>query len=263
MITKKQKIILIAVAIAIAAAAFICGVTRNSNSRVHPKIAPVVEAVYALGIVKTDRWYHVRFGMNAVIQRLYVVEGQEIAAGSPLLMTDSGIIFRAPFAGIITQVAFRESEMAPAGQAIMTLADIKTMYVRVSLDQKSIVQVRKGQKAELSFENLRDSRTEGIVESVYPSSNEFVARIAVKYFPEGVLPEMNCDTAIVIRKKDAALLIPKKAITNNEVEIERKGNRIRVQVRTRSVDRDFSEILEGDITQEDFVVVRPKKNSSQ
>lgn len=263
MITKSQKAYIIAAAAVIAVTSLICGFSRNSNRRAHPKIGPVVEAVYALGIVKTDRWYNVRFGMNAVIQRLYVVEGREVAAGAPLLMTDSGIIFRAPFAGIITQVVFRESEMAPAGQTVMTLADTKSMYVRVSLDQKSIVLVRKGQKAELSFENLRDSRTEGIVESVYPSSNEFVVRIGVRNFPEGVLPEMNCDTAIIIRKNENAVMVPRNAIIKNEVTIERNGKRMQMKVQAKPVDREFSEILEGDIKPDDVVIVRSKKNSSQ
>lgn len=263
MISQRQKAYLIAAAIAIAATSLICGFSRNSQRLVRPTIGPVVDAVYALGIVKTDRWYNVRFGMNAVIQRLYVSEGQEIAAGSPLLMTDSGIIFRAPFSGTITQLSFRESEMAPAGQAVITLADTKTMYVRVSLDQKSVVMVRKGQKAELSFENLRDSRAEGIVESVYPSSNEFVVRIGVRNFPEGVLPEMNCDTAIIIRKNERALMVPQNAIAKNEVIIERGGKRMPVKVQARPVDREFSEIVEGDIKADDLVVVRSKKNSSQ
>ncbi len=263
MSTNRKKAYLIAAIAAIAIASLICGFSHHSNRRAHPRIGPVVEAVYALGIVKTDRWYNVRFGMNAVIQKLYVVEGQEITAGSPLLMTDSGIIFRAPFSGLVTQVLFRESEMAPAGQPVMTLADTRTMYVRVSLDQKSIILVRKGQKVELSFENLRDSRTEGIVESVYPSSNEFVVRIGVRNFPDGVLPEMNCDTAIIIRKNENAVLVLRNAILQNEITIERKGKRMQVKVQAKPVDREFSEILEGDVRPDDFVIVRAKKNSSK
>jgi multidrug efflux pump subunit AcrA (membrane-fusion protein) len=233
--------------------------SNNSKRLVPPKIAPVTDAVYALGIVKTDRWYNVRFGMSTVVHRLYVTEGQEVSTGAPLLMTDSGIIFRAPFSGIVTLIPFRESEMAPAGQAILTLADTKHMYVRVSLDQKSIVMVRKGQKAELSFENLRDSRTEGIVESVYPSSNEFVVRIGVRNFPEGVLPEMNCDTAIIIRKNDRAILVPRSAIKNAEIIAERKGTRMRIKVNAKPVDKDFSEIIEGDIKDDDLIVVNSAK----
>lgn len=145
----------------------------------------------------------------------------------------------------------------------MTLADTRTMYVRVSLDQKSIILVRKGQKVELSFENLRDSRTEGIVESVYPSSNEFVVRIGVRNFPDGVLPEMNCDTAIIIRKNENAVLVLRNAILQNEITIERKGKRMQVKVQAKPVDREFSEILEGDVRPDDFVIVRAKKNSSK
>lgn len=258
----RKCIVIVLICIAVLIGIIVGTFTINKNHLVSPKIAPVVDALYALGIVKVDRWYNLRFGMNAVVKKLYVVEGAEIAAGSPLLMTDSGVIFRAPFSGIITQVVFRESEIVPMGQTVMTLADTKTMYVRVSLDQKSIVRVRKGQKAELSFENLRDYRTDGIVESVYPSSNEFVVRIGVPRFPEGVLPEMNCDVAIIIRKNDAAMLVPTRAIANNEITIIRKGVQMRTQVEAQQVDKEYSEIIKGDIAPSDLIVIPAYKKNT-
>jgi membrane fusion protein, macrolide-specific efflux system len=231
----------------------------SSNGVGRPKIGPIVEAVYALGTVKSDRWYNVRFGMNAIVQRIYVVEGRDVAAGAPLVMTDSGAVFHAPFAGTVTSVPFRESEMAPAGQAILTLASQKDMYVRVSLDQESIVRVRKGQQAELSFENLREEKVRGTVESVYPSGNEFIVRLAVGGFPAGALPEMTCDAAIMIRREEKALMIPSASITNGRVTVVRKGSRSTVQAKTRAVDEEWAEVLDGSVLADDRIIMPDSK----
>lgn len=235
----------------------------SSNGVSRPRIGPIVEAVYALGTVKSDRWYNVRFGMNAIVQRLYVTEGRDVAAGAPLVMTDSGVVFSAPFAGTVTLVPFREREMAPAGQAVLTLASQKDMYVRVSLDQESIVRVRKGQQAELSFENLREEKVRGTVESVYPSGSEFIVRIAVAEFPAGVLPEMTCDAAIMIRREEKALMIPSASLTNGRVTVVRKGSRSTVQAKTRAVDEEWAEVLDGSVLADDKIIMpdgRKKKS---
>lgn len=231
----------------------------SSNRVSRPKVGPVVEAVYALGTVKSDRWYNVRFGMNAIVQRIFVIEGRDVAAGAPLVMTDSGAVFSAPFAGTVTLVPFREGEMAPAGQPVLSMASQKEMYVRVSLDQESIVRVRKGQQAELSFENIREEKVRGAVESVYPSGNEFIVRIAVGSFPAGVLPEMTCDAAIMIRREEKALMIPAASITNGRVTVVRKGSRSTFQAKTRAVDEEWAEVLDGSVHIDDTIIMPGKK----
>ncbi len=249
----------LAVGLIIAAALlFGFGMKCKGNGTARPRLGPVVEAVYALGTVKTDRWYNVRFGMNAIIQKMYVVEGQEVARGAPLVMTDSGIVFRSPFTGTVTQVAYREREMAPGGQPIVTVSSLSDMYIRVSLDQKSIVMVRKGQEAELSFENLRDEKAAGIVESVYPSENEFIVRVAARKFPAGVLPEMTCDTAIVIRKEEKALLVPAASVKKGMITVERKGKRISFRAKTRPVDEKWTEVIDGKVLLDDIIILKGK-----
>ncbi len=229
---------------------------------VRPKTGPVVESVYALGTVKTEKQYNVRFGMNTIIKKLYVHEGDVVDAGSPLVMNDSLLVARSPFAGIVTGVSFLEGELAPSGQSIVSLAGTGSMYIKVSLDQDSIILVKKGQEVEISFENMRQEKISGTVGSVYMSDDEFLVRIETSSFPSWVLPGMTCDTAILIRKKENAIMVPSAAITNGHVEIKRKGNRQRVRVESKTVDEKWAEITDGSIYPDDIIYVNEKNKQA-
>lgn len=259
----KRKLIIMAASGAVLFVLVMFVFNNKSGTVTQPKFGPIVEAVYALGTVKTDKWYNARFGMNSIIRKIYVTEGQHVNAGESLLMTDSGLIFGAPFAGTVTSIAYKEHEMAPTGQTIMSISSLKELYVRVSLDQESIVRVRKGQQVELSFENLREEKVHGIIESVYPSGDEFLVRVGVPVFPEGVLPEMTCDAAIVIRKKDRALMIPASAVRNGRVLLIRKGRKMNVQVSTRRINDMWTEVLDNSVLLNDRIVVNSVKKSKK
>lgn len=228
--------------------------SNDGETIVKPEHGPVVEAVYALGTVKTDKVYNARFGMNTIIRELYVHEGQSVEKGAPLVMGDSPFPLTAPFPGVVTVVNYLENEMAAAGQIVLTVSSITNLYVRVSLDQDSILSVRKGQRAELSFENLRNEKAEGIVDAVYLSGDEFIVRIASEKFPQGILPQMTCDTAITIRKNEDAIIIPASAVKAGKVDIIRKGKRMTVPVTIRKIDSKKAEVLNDSILPDDKII---------
>lgn len=228
----------------------------NRETTVKPELGPVVDAVYALGTVKTDKWYNARFGMNTIIKKLYVKEGDTVEKGAPLVMGDTSFPLTAPFSGVVTVINYRETEMAPTGQVILTISSLVNLYVKVTLDQESIVHVRKGQPVEMSFENLRNEKINGTVEAVYLSGEEFAVRITAEKFPPGILPQMTCDTAITIRKKDNAIIIPLAALREGKVNLIRKGKKIRVPVTVKKIDSLKAEVLDDSIFPDDRIVVK-------
>lgn len=219
-----------------------------------PEQGPVVEAVYALGTVKTDKLYNARFGMNTIIRKLYVREGDSVEKGSPLVMGDTAYPLTAPFSGVVTAVNYLEDEMAAAGQIILTISSITNLYVKISLDQESILSIRKGQQAEMSFENLRNEKISGTVDAVYLSGDEFIVRIAAEKFPQGILPQMTCDTAITIRKNENALMIPLAAVKAGKVSIIRDGKKITVPVSIKKIDSKKAEVLDNSILPDDRII---------
>jgi multidrug efflux pump subunit AcrA (membrane-fusion protein) len=231
--------------------------------RVKPEIGEIVEAVYALGTVKTDKLYNARFGMNTIIRKLHVQEGDFVAKGAALVQGDTYYPLTAPFSGVVTAVNYLENEMATPGQIILTLSSTTDLYVRISLDQESILAVRKGQSAELSFENLRDEKVSGTVSSVYLSGDEFIVRITSDNFPQGILPQMTCDSAITIKKVEDALLIPTSAVKNGKVDVIRKGKRMTIPVKVKRVDGRKSEVLDDSILIDDEIIFEKSKDAKR
>jgi multidrug efflux pump subunit AcrA (membrane-fusion protein) len=235
----------------------------NGETTVKPERGPVVEAVYALGTVKTDKIYNARFGMNTIVRRLYVSEGDAVEKGTPLVMGDTSFPLTAPFSGVVTAVNYLENEMAAAGQVVLTISSITNLYVKVSLDQESILSIRKGQQAELSFENLRNEKVAGEVDAVYLSGDEFIVRIAADKFPQGILPQMTCDTAITVRKNENALIIPVSAVKTGKVDLLRNGKRITVPVTIKKIDSKRAEVLDNSILPDDRIITAKSREKNK
>lgn len=260
-ITKKQRFIAAFAVVLLVFVLFRQGC--NGEKAVKPKVEPVSESIYGLGTVKTDKSYNVRFGMNTIIRKLYVREGDIVKRDSPLVMNDSSLVAKSPFPGIVTSVSYLEGELAPAGQPIVGISGTSSMYIKVSLDQDSIILVKKGQAVEISFEKKRNEKITGRVSSVYMADDEFLVRIDCDVFPEWILPGMTCDTAILIGRKDNAILIPSKAINNSSVEIKRNGSRKVVKIEYRAVDENWSEVTDGGILPDDLVYIKEKPSSGK
>ena len=263
LIDKVNIKIFIAISLTIIAIIIFFFKTDKAETRVKPERGEIVEAVYALGTVKTDKLYNARFGMNTIIRKLYVQEGDFVSKGASLVLGDTFYPLTAPFSGVITNVNYLENEMASPGQIILTLSSTTDLYVKVSLDQESILSVRKGQSAELSFENLRNEKVPGTVGSVYLSGDEFIVRINAEKFPQGVLPQMTCDTAITIKKIEDALLIPASAVKNGKVDVIRKGKRMTIPVKTKRIDAKKAEVLDDSIHLDDEIIVEKSKGGGK
>ncbi|TGK19292.1 HlyD family efflux transporter periplasmic adaptor subunit [Leptospira fluminis] len=226
---------------------------------VRPKKGPIVELVYALGTVKSDRVYHLKFGIASSVQKLFVKEGDIVSQGAKLLVSDSGTLFQAPFTGTITTFPFQEAEVVMPGISVLTMMDLKKIYVLLSLDQDSMLRIKVGQPAQLSFETLRGIKLAGKVTKVYPSDGQFFVRVDVDEMPDGVLPEMTADVAVEVAKKEEALLIPVSAIQKGRIKIKRSGDTIWVPAKVGAVDGEWCEVLENSVLSTDTVYVQEEK----
>ncbi len=227
----------------------------NHKNRVRPRQGPIVEAIYALGTVKSENVYNLKMGISATVIKLHIREGQEVNKGAPLAAVDTGMLVRAPFAGTVTRIYCEEGEVVMPGVLLVTLMDLSKKYVQLSLDQNSALRVKSGLTAQLSFESLRGKLLHGAVESIYPSGGQFLARIDVKGMPQEILPEMTADVAIEVSRREKALLIPLSSVNNGSITVERDGKLRRERVSIGAVDGAWGEVLEGDILPTDILVL--------
>lgn len=222
---------------------------------ISPKRGPIVEAVYALGTVVAERSFQLKMGVATSIDEIYVKEGDQVAARA-LLAKMSGLpVFTAPFAGTITYAPFKKGEGVFPNIPVLTLVDLKHLYVTSSLEQQGALRVKRGQKVRLNFESLRGDRLDGTVSAIYPSEGQFIVRIDAANIPEAILPGMTADLAIQVGEKVDALLLPVSALNVGSVSVVRSGKRKKIPVKVGTVDGVWAEILSGDIQMDDQVVV--------
>lgn len=235
-------------------AAFFVFKSRGSET-LHPRRGEVVESIYGLGTVAADSIFRARVGVNLTVDKVFVKEGDTVRSGDPLIKLDQSFI-RSPIAGTVTQVLFKPGEMAPAQSTLLTVTNFNSLFLEVSLEQQSVLRVRKGQEALVSFESLRNEKLSGKVASVYARDNQFIVRIEMPTWPAGVLPDMTADTVIVAGKTANALLIPVKAIVGGQVTRIRNGKKDRIPVKLDTMDGEWGEVVSGDVLETDELLIR-------
>jgi macrolide-specific efflux system membrane fusion protein len=235
-------------------------ILRGPQQRVEQAVVTeVVDAIYSLGTVEADKVYNLRFGVAATITSLSVNEGDFVQKGDLLLIRDTSLEFRAPFDGVVTSLKYNNNELIPVGDTVLTVTSFEQLYVTVSLDQESILYVKEGQSTEISFENLRNQKVNGTVKKVYPSDGDFYVIISADTLPDNVLPEMSCDVAIEVSNTKEALVIPSTAVVDNTVKVKRGDKHEDVEVETSIIDDETVEIVSGEISPNDLILVSDLK----
>jgi membrane fusion protein, macrolide-specific efflux system len=223
-----------------------------------PRIGPVVEAVYGLGTVVSPQTYQVKTLVGQVVNEIYINEGDLVKKGDPLIRLDGSGEIRAPFEATVTSVSLKKGELLFASNPGVTLVNLKNLYIEVSLEQQAALRVRKGQQATITFESIRGDRLKASVQSIYPRDTQFIVRISLDSFPEGILPGMTSDVAIEVGRKENVLSIPFRAISSGRVTVNRKGKKIKETIKVGVVDGEWAEVVSGNILPDDEIYVRKK-----
>ena len=161
-----------------------------------------------------------------------------------------------PIEGTVTSVAYKVGELVTPQVSIVTVTNLEHLYLEVSLEQQSILRVKKGQSVSVSFESLRNEKCEGQVASVYPRDSQFIVRIELKTWPSGVLPGMTADVAILVGQKTGVLLVPIRAILAGQVTRIRDGKKERIPIKLGVIDGEWGEVASENILETDELLAR-------
>ena len=225
------------------------------------KRGTITESVYGIGTVTARNSYQLRVGVTGTIQQIFAAEGDQVKRGQKLIQLDGMEVFKAPFDGTITYFPSKVGETVFAQGIILSLVDLLDRYIVVTLEQRAAIRVRPGQRARVSFENMRDKNYSGLVESIYSNQSQFLVRIRVEDLPPQILPEMVGDVAIGISEHRSVLIIPAAALDMGKVLVKDKGRTPRsVEVKIGLVDGSQAELLSGDLKEGDQLYLRPRVN---
>ena len=254
---KRNLIIIVSVVLVLSAALSYVFLYRKSNT-VKPTVGSIVEAIYALGSVKSDDIYNLKLGITSGLTQIYVAEGDVVKKGQKLIATESSTL-SSPIQGTVTRIYLDKGETVMPGVPELTVMDLERTFIQISLDQSSALRIKKGQRAELSFENLRGTKIIGKVQKIYPSDGQFLVRLETETLPVGILPGMTADVAIEVAKRDNAMLIPASAIHRGQVKIIRDNKKFTLNVKIGAVNGEMAEILDGQVLVEDEILLGKEK----
>jgi multidrug efflux pump subunit AcrA (membrane-fusion protein) len=225
---------------------------------VRPDRAHIVESIYALGTVESDRKFELKTGVPMTIEHLMIKEGDLVKKGQQILKYQNGPQVLSPLTGTTVSVYANEFEILPAGTKVLEIQDLNKLYVEVALEQQSVMRVRRGQRVRISFESLRAEKYMTQVESVYPRQQNFIVKLPLPEKIPGVLPGMTVDVAIEVGQKSDALVVPLKAIAFGKIRMIRKNHRDAelVSVKIGMMDEDRAEIIDPPLSQEDLILIR-------
>jgi multidrug efflux pump subunit AcrA (membrane-fusion protein) len=220
----------------------------------------VFESVYGIGTVLANRSYQIKLGVVSTIDALFVKEGDTVKKGDRLLEIEK-VVYRAPFNGTITYLPYKVGENIFAQVPVLTLVNLMDRYLVVSLEQQGALHVRPGQKARMSFDTIRQQAYEGVVQSIYPTENGFLARMDVSTLPSAILPGMTADVAIEIQRHDHALVIPVASLMGGNSVWVKRGHGIpkKVDVQVGIIDQAQAEVVAGDLRPGDRVLIKNRE----
>lgn len=225
---------------------------------ISPKLGSIVESVYGLGTIHSEKTYSLKIGITSSIRNIYVKEGQFVTKGQKLLELDSIPIFKAPFSGTIISIPFEPGETVFPQVPLLKMEDLSEIFLKVSFEQQGALRVRKGQSARILFEAIRGSSFEGTVRTIFPDEGQFMVYIDVIGLPSQILPGMTADVAIITGEKEKVLLVPINAIHMGQVIRIREGKKLKVPVKLGAVNGEWAEIIEGDINLNDLILIPNK-----
>ncbi len=257
----KKKWIIGLIIAAVVLAAIV--VVRKRNSSKAEKLeavveGPIIEAVYAIGKVEAVRRFQAKAGVPSGISKLPVREGMSVRRFDPLVHFVEGTVIRSPFAGTVSRVNYKVGESVFSGNVVVEVVDPTEYEVRVVLDQRAAMRVKRGQIGKMSFDGLRDKEFEAEVRAVYSSDAQFTVLLVPKSLPAEVLEGMTADISIEVNKKPSGKTAPVASIQAGTVVRVRSGKRESISVKTGIVNAERVEILDGDLNTDDQVVVKVK-----
>jgi HlyD family secretion protein len=149
--------------------------------------------------------------------------------------------------------------MGSGATMIMTLGDLREVYVKGKVDESDIGQVYLGQPARITVESYRDQTFTGKVTKISPMGTEinnvttFEVRVSISNESRKLLAAMTANAEILIEERKGVLAVPEGAIIykkdrSTEVEIPDaagESGRKRVAVVTGISNGSKMQIVEG------------------
>ncbi len=179
----------------------------------------------------------------------------------------------APFDGVITGIEVIEGDLVLPNTVAFRMDDLEHLRVDVRVSEVDISQIQVGQPVILVFDAIQGKEYQGEVVEVSPVGTllqglvTFQVSIQVTDADEEVKPGLTAAVQIIVQQIEDALLIPNRAVrwVNGQqvVYVSTVGENPttadleRIPVTVGASSDEFTELIEGDIEEGDYIILNP------
>ncbi|MBI2882041.1 MAG: efflux RND transporter periplasmic adaptor subunit [Candidatus Tectomicrobia bacterium] len=172
-------------------------------------------------------------------------------------------ILRAPVSGFITKKYVEVGQWLQRGGQVAEIINIDTVLVRTGIPERHISNVSAGDRALITVDAYPGKTFEGRVRHIIPqadiASRTFPVKIEVANADYLLKGGMFARVTLFYGPRRPALMVPKDALstlgTHTQVFVAENGRARAVSVRTGRVVEGLVEIVQGDLSQGDQVIV--------
>jgi HlyD family secretion protein len=173
----------------------------------------------------------------------------------------------ATFNSTLSEVQIRPGDQVSAGRVAFRLDDLSKLLVDVRVSEVDINRIKVGQTVLLTFDAINAQEYNGIVTQIADIGTisqgvvEFVVTVELTDADEMVKPGMTAAVNIVVEELNNVLLAPNRAVRLLDgarvVYLLRNSELVPVRISLGASSDVESEVIEGDLTSGDVVVLNP------
>ncbi len=132
-------------------------------------------------------------------------------------------VIRAPASSTITRFDTKYGELADAGKTVVTLEDVKNLYIEALINEANIAYLKMGQVVSITFDAFgTEKKYTGAIVAINPSAdtNSGVVNYKIKVSIDGtddtIRPGMNANITVLAGEVRQVLAIPRSSITKKD-----------------------------------------------
>lgn len=150
-------------------------------------------------------------------------------------------VIRAPAPGTITKVDIKYGELSEIGKAVITLEDVKNLYIEALINESNIAYVKNNQPVSIDFDAFgKEKKFTGTIVHIDPSAltNDGVVnykiKVSIQEKDETIRPGMNANINVMVEEKKNVLVVPNSTLI-------KKDGRTYVNLALNTKNNDFEE----------------------
>ncbi len=173
----------------------------------------------------------------------------------------------APFSGTVTSVDVMRGDLTSPGSPAFRIDDLSHLLVDVEISEVDINRIALDQPVSLVFDAILDQEYEGVVVGIgevgisIQGVVSFPVTVEILEDDEKIRPGMTAAVTIVVEQIEDVVLVPNRAVRVRDgqrvIYLMKDGDMEIVEVVLGATSDQYSQVLEGDVSEGDEIVVNP------